>query len=152
MLQKDLLIKRNKSSFSLKLPSRIHFMKSRSDCCCPTCLSSGNEPEEHSQGLIREEWKEKSFLRQTLDFRQIRICDVCLFDCRGLIHPLMSQNDHLTLLCWQRSVNAFPRTLGFILRSAPTAGTVQQVHCIAASQTPALCNPDIKEELSFSEE
>lgn len=55
MLQKKLLIMRNKSALSLKLPTRIHFIKNRSDCCCPARLASGNEPEERSLGLIRWE-------------------------------------------------------------------------------------------------
>ena len=52
MLQKNLLIMGNKSALSLRLPPRINFIKNRSDCCCPACLASGNEPEEHSLGLV----------------------------------------------------------------------------------------------------
>lgn len=144
MLQRNLLIMRNKLVLSLKFPSRIHFIKNRSDCCCPACLASGNKPEECSLGLIRWEWKEKSFLKQILDFRETRLCSVRLFDCRDPIHPLMSQNDNLTLLCWQRFANECPCTLGFILRSVRAAGVVQQVLWVAANQTPSACNPEIK--------
>lgn len=40
-------------------------------------------------------------------------------------------------------------TLGFILRSVPTAGVVQQVLCIAANKILAACNPEIKGKTAF---
>lgn len=53
---------------------------------------------------------------------------------------MMSQNDNLSAVL----ADECSSTLGFILRSVPTAGVVQQVLCIAANRTLAACNPEIK--------
>lgn len=63
-----------------------------------------------------------------------------VFDCRGWIHPLMSQNGNLSAVLADECLC----TLGFVLRSVPTAGVVQQVLCVAANKTLAACNPEIK--------
>lgn len=84
--------------------------------------------------------RKKTFLRQTLDFRETSRCSVPVFDCRGWIHPLMSQNGNLSAVL----ADECSCTLGFVLRSVPTAGVVQQVLCVAANKTLAACNPEIK--------
>lgn len=53
MLQKNLLIMRNKSALNLKAAIKNSFHKEQK--CCPACLASGNETEEHCLGLIRWE-------------------------------------------------------------------------------------------------
>lgn len=143
MLHKTLLIMRNKSAFSLKMPSRIHFIKNICGSCFPARLARESKPEEHSLGLIRWPCKEKLLRRQILDFRETRLRDVPLFGSRGPIHPLMSQNEDLALLCWQRSTNECPCTLGFILRPVPTACIVQVLY-VTTNQGLAACNPEIK--------
>lgn len=73
MLEEKLLMLRNKSALSLKLPSRIHFIMHLSGGCCPARPTGGNEPEECSPELIRWEGKinharDKLWISQRPDF------------------------------------------------------------------------------------
>lgn len=52
----------------------------------------------------------------------------------------MSQNDNPSAVL----ADECSCTLGFILRSVPTADVVQQVLCVAANKSLAACNPEIK--------
>lgn len=134
---------RNKSALSLKLPSGINFVMNVSGGCCLARPTSGNEPEEHSPELIRWEWINKSCQRQALDFTKTRLCSMTLFDCRGLIDPLMSQNANLRNL----ESEVCKQVLMYLVvmsRSVRAASVLQEALCVAEPLVLRACNPEIK--------